>query len=109
MPLGQRGTPDEIAKAAIFLASDDGSFVTGVELFVNGGAAQNRAKLIGSFNQTFCELGMPRLWSRTRKTHPLRSNDYGGLPEKRLAGKVSVVAGSGRGIARIHRHERLAP
>lgn len=39
-PLGRTGTPDEIAKAVVFLASDDGSFVNGVELFVDGGAAQ---------------------------------------------------------------------
>jgi NAD(P)-dependent dehydrogenase (short-subunit alcohol dehydrogenase family) len=40
IPLGRLGTPDEIAKAAVFLASDDSSFVTGVELFVDGGFAQ---------------------------------------------------------------------
>jgi len=40
VPLGRLGTPDEIAKAAVFLASDDSSFVTGIELFVDGGFAQ---------------------------------------------------------------------
>jgi NAD(P)-dependent dehydrogenase (short-subunit alcohol dehydrogenase family) len=40
VPLGRSGTPDEIAKAVVFLASDDSSYVAGVELFVDGGFAQ---------------------------------------------------------------------
>jgi NAD(P)-dependent dehydrogenase (short-subunit alcohol dehydrogenase family) len=40
VPMGRLGHPDEIAKAAVFLASDDSSFVTGIELFVDGGFAQ---------------------------------------------------------------------
>jgi NAD(P)-dependent dehydrogenase (short-subunit alcohol dehydrogenase family) len=40
VPLGRMGQPDEIAKTAVFLASDDASYVAGVELFVDGGAAQ---------------------------------------------------------------------
>jgi NAD(P)-dependent dehydrogenase (short-subunit alcohol dehydrogenase family) len=39
-PLGRRGTPDEIAKAVVFLASEDSSYITGTELFVDGGFAQ---------------------------------------------------------------------
>ena len=39
-PLGRTGSPDEIAKAVVFLASDDSSFVNAAELFVDGGAAQ---------------------------------------------------------------------
>nr|WP_276601289.1 SDR family oxidoreductase [Nannocystis radixulma] len=37
---GRVGTPDEIAKAVSFLASDDASYITGIELFVDGGQAQ---------------------------------------------------------------------
>jgi NAD(P)-dependent dehydrogenase (short-subunit alcohol dehydrogenase family) len=40
IPMGRMGEADEIAKAALFLASDDASFVTGIELFVDGGRAQ---------------------------------------------------------------------
>jgi NAD(P)-dependent dehydrogenase (short-subunit alcohol dehydrogenase family) len=40
IPLGRFGTSDEIAKAVVFLASDDSSYITGTELFVDGGFAQ---------------------------------------------------------------------
>ena len=38
--LGRFGTADEIAKAVVFLASDDASYIMGTELFVDGGIAQ---------------------------------------------------------------------
>jgi NAD(P)-dependent dehydrogenase (short-subunit alcohol dehydrogenase family) len=40
IPMGRIGEPREIATAALFLASDDSSFITGIELFVDGGTAQ---------------------------------------------------------------------
>jgi NAD(P)-dependent dehydrogenase (short-subunit alcohol dehydrogenase family) len=40
VPLGRFGTPDEVARAVVFLASDDSSYITGTELFVDAGFAQ---------------------------------------------------------------------
>jgi NAD(P)-dependent dehydrogenase (short-subunit alcohol dehydrogenase family) len=40
VPMGRLGEPEEIGKAAVFLVSDDASFVNGIELFVDGGMAQ---------------------------------------------------------------------
>ena len=40
IPMGRMGSPNEVANVVLFLASDDSSFVTGIELFVDGGMAQ---------------------------------------------------------------------
>jgi NAD(P)-dependent dehydrogenase (short-subunit alcohol dehydrogenase family) len=40
VPIGRFGTPDEIARAVLLLASDDSTYITGTELFVDGGFAQ---------------------------------------------------------------------
>ena len=40
IPMGRMGKPNEIATTVLFLASDDSSFITGIKLFIDGGAAQ---------------------------------------------------------------------
>jgi NAD(P)-dependent dehydrogenase (short-subunit alcohol dehydrogenase family) len=40
VPLGRLGTPDDMGRAAVFLASDDSAYVNGIELFADGGVAQ---------------------------------------------------------------------
>jgi NAD(P)-dependent dehydrogenase (short-subunit alcohol dehydrogenase family) len=40
IPIGRMGMPEEIAKAAAFLASEDSAFIDGIEMFVDGGTGQ---------------------------------------------------------------------
>ena len=40
VPLGRLGTPDDMARVAVFLASEDSAYVNGIELFADGGVAQ---------------------------------------------------------------------
>src|SRR5437870_12336887 len=49
VPLGRLGTPDDIGSVAVFLASDDSSYVNGVELFADGGVAQYSALIESSW------------------------------------------------------------
>jgi NAD(P)-dependent dehydrogenase (short-subunit alcohol dehydrogenase family) len=60
-PMGRTGETEEVAKVALFLASDDSSFVTGIELFVDGSRAQilssaNLASLAGRDQALFSPL-----------------------------------------------------
>lgn len=47
VPLGRLGVPDDLGKTAVFLASDDSAYITGIELFVDGGAVQIEQRLLG--------------------------------------------------------------
>jgi NAD(P)-dependent dehydrogenase (short-subunit alcohol dehydrogenase family) len=40
VPLGRIGTPDDLAKTALFLGSGDSAYITSIELFLDGGVAQ---------------------------------------------------------------------
>ncbi len=40
VPIGRMGTPEEIARAVLFLASEEASFINGVDLYVDGGCVE---------------------------------------------------------------------
>jgi 3-oxoacyl-[acyl-carrier protein] reductase len=83
IPMGRMGEPDAIAKAALCLASDDASVVTGIELCVDGGRAHIFLILIEPNKQQL----------KTKKGQNMSNKN-----ERELAGKVALVTGGSRGI-----------
>jgi len=83
IPMGRMGEPDAIAKAALCLASDDASVVTGIERCVDGGRAHIFLILIEPNKQQL----------KTKKGQNMSNKN-----ERELAGKVALVTGGSRGI-----------
>jgi hypothetical protein len=79
IPMGRMGTPDEIAKAAVFLASDDSSYVTGIELFVDGGMAQ-----ISPLRAVEQGSRLRRAWKRASRPPSHRPNSHMGVTRRHV-------------------------
>src|SRR5215472_3945860 len=94
IPLGRLGKPDEIATTVVFLASDDASYITGTELFIDGGSRRSNFRTVGH-----------------RLTHPLAGHGSNFL---RLRGRLpfglhSLAVGVGRDLSPIPAQVHAAP
>jgi NAD(P)-dependent dehydrogenase (short-subunit alcohol dehydrogenase family) len=80
LPIGRVADPDEIGKAAVFLASDDSSFVTGIELFVDGARRRFEGSDSVLFDEALSSRGIvQRKLDHDRASPPRRPRRRAGL------------------------------